>query len=308
MLKSVFILLLILLSADAIPQPGPNNLGGWGWPNPWWGQNWWKPWSQKGQQKGPQKNHVSPPKLGAKGSKSSVITSDSLVKNATVSAESTTKKKKKKEKKKASQSSSADESQPSTKLSSAEPEASTSDLPAKNETISDSTTKTKGKKNASQSSSADESQPSTKLSSAEPEVSTSKAEKNTTISARAAAAVVTPATNEDQISITDSIGTGSWTTGPATHYNPGDFGSKDSCGNDVGADSDNVAISGQVMNNGMCGKMVEVKYNGNTIQVEATNTCPECPAEHIDLSEAAFRRMNGGSLEPGKPTVEWRWV
>lgn len=124
----------------------------------------------------------------------------------------------------------------------------------------------------------------------------------------ASAPPATPSATPSPVSGNSTTNDASWIQGPMTHYDAPASGAKDSCGNPHTADTKNIAISGAIRGAHPCGQMIEVKFNGKTAQFPATNTCPECPPEHIDLTEAAFKELTGGSLEPGKPTVEWRFI
>ncbi|MBH1937477.1 RlpA-like double-psi beta-barrel domain-containing protein [Streptomyces sp. AV19] len=84
--------------------------------------------------------------------------------------------------------------------------------------------------------------------------------------------------------------------GKATYYNDRGYGA---CGTYVDpAAEDLVAVSAAWWTSAnpnddpLCGGVsVEVSYNGRTIRVPVKDKCPSCSADHIDLSEAAFKKL-----------------
>lgn len=112
-------------------------------------------------------------------------------------------------------------------------------------------------------------------------------------------------------SSSSSSGSGETFEGEATYYTPG----LGACGW-TNSDSDFIAAlnvdqfnSFGSMSNGnpVCGKMVEISYNGGTpIQVEITDKCPGCAYGDLDLSPAAFSALADQSL--GRIDISWQFA
>lgn len=99
-------------------------------------------------------------------------------------------------------------------------------------------------------------------------------------------------------------------TGVATFYSVG----ADNCGTSS-TDNDFVcAISQQLYNSvansqsisEYCGHMINITYNGKNIQVKVVDSCPECDANHLDLSPAAFKSLADEDL--GIIDIQWTWA
>jgi expansin (peptidoglycan-binding protein) len=87
-----------------------------------------------------------------------------------------------------------------------------------------------------------------------------------------------------------------------------------SCGwNDAERKSDyiiamNAPVMGAQSNgNPMCGRKVEISYNGKTIVGEVRDKCPECQPGDIDVSEGAFVALCGGT-GAGRVKIQWKFV
>lgn len=57
------------------------------------------------------------------------------------------------------------------------------------------------------------------------------------------------------------------------------------------------------MYDGMCGQMVTIQGNGNTIQAVVADTCPTCNWGDLDLSVGAFQQLSG--LDAGVVPITW---
>lgn len=55
-----------------------------------------------------------------------------------------------------------------------------------------------------------------------------------------------------------------------------------------------------------CNQCALVSYQGKQIKVKITDTCPECPANKLDLSDFAFKQL----ADPikGIIKIQWKWV
>ncbi|MEU9999138.1 cysteine/serine endopeptidase inhibitor [Streptomyces sp. NPDC050848] len=115
-------------------------------------------------------------------------------------------------------------------------------------------------------------------------------------------------------------------TGPATAAEPAaeprqskmtwyDLVGNGACGTPVDATAEDlVAVSyawwteANPNNDSLCKEVyVEVSYNGRTITVPVRDKCPECPAEHIDLSKTAFEKL--APLDQGVADgISWKFV
>lgn len=56
----------------------------------------------------------------------------------------------------------------------------------------------------------------------------------------------------------------------------------------------------------LCGACVEVKGPKGTVRVQVTDRCPECPSNHLDLSQAAFSQI--ADLKTGVIEIQWQLV
>ncbi|KAG0633880.1 RlpA-like double-psi beta-barrel-protein domain-containing protein-containing protein [Tuber brumale] len=128
-----------------------------------------------------------------------------------------------------------------------------------------------------------------------------------------APAPVPPAPVAGTPNVGSSSGSGASRVGEATYYTPG----LGSCGK-TSTDSEYiVAISALLMNsqktansnnNPMCGRMINVSYNGGkSISVKCVDTCPECAENALDLSPAAFEGI-GAKKEAGRVPVTWSFA
>jgi expansin (peptidoglycan-binding protein) len=59
-------------------------------------------------------------------------------------------------------------------------------------------------------------------------------------------------------------------------------------------------------NTAMCGACAEVEGPQGTVRVRIVDSCPECPAGHLDLSKEAFAKIS--PVEAGRVTTRWRLV
>ncbi|KOG63828.1 lipoprotein [Streptomyces griseoflavus] len=100
--------------------------------------------------------------------------------------------------------------------------------------------------------------------------------------------------------------------GKMTYYNDRGYGA---CGTPIDATSqDLVAVSAawwtspNPNNDPLCaGVKVQVTYNGRTITVPVRDKCPSCASTHIDLSQAAFRKLVPAGTDM-VPQVTWKFV
>jgi expansin (peptidoglycan-binding protein) len=57
----------------------------------------------------------------------------------------------------------------------------------------------------------------------------------------------------------------------------------------------------------ICGKTVEISYQGNTVQAKVADECPTCVnGNSIDMSLATFKVLADVSV--GDLVIKWRWV
>ncbi|ODV81682.1 uncharacterized protein CANTADRAFT_43283, partial [Suhomyces tanzawaensis NRRL Y-17324] len=100
--------------------------------------------------------------------------------------------------------------------------------------------------------------------------------------------------------------------GEGTYYDTG----MGACGG-VSKDSDRiVAISQKVFNqynvnnnpnkNTLCGKQIEVSYEGKSTIVTVVDSCPGCAPDDLDLSPSAFSDIADKDL--GRIKIDWKWV
>lgn len=123
-------------------------------------------------------------------------------------------------------------------------------------------------------------------------------------------------------SSSDEEGHGDKYTGEVTYYNP-DVGLT-SCGGSYGDDDWIVAISTDRQNeikaahkqannnaNPVCGAKIKATNpeTGNSVVVTVVDTCASCKRDDLDVTEAAFKKLTGGSLDAGRlKKIEWQWV
>jgi len=62
----------------------------------------------------------------------------------------------------------------------------------------------------------------------------------------------------------------------------------------------------QFANSAMCGACAEVDGPQGTVTVRITDSCPECPSGHLDLSKEAFAKIS--PVDAGRVTTQWRLV
>ncbi|PUU79722.1 plant expansin, partial [Tuber borchii] len=61
-------------------------------------------------------------------------------------------------------------------------------------------------------------------------------------------------------------------------------------------------------NNPLCGKKINVSYNGGpSVTVTIRDRCPECAENNLDLSPAAFQAM-GATPDQGRVNVVWSFA
>lgn len=122
----------------------------------------------------------------------------------------------------------------------------------------------------------------------------------------------TPSTTSESTSAptSNSIFDSSVHNGVATFYSVG----ADNCGTSS-TDNDFVCAISQQMYNTVansesiseyCGHMINLTYNGKTIQVKVVDSCASCDANHLDLSPAAFNSLADPSL--GVIDIQWTWA
>jgi hypothetical protein len=111
---------------------------------------------------------------------------------------------------------------------------------------------------------------------------------------------------------TRAIPIGHRMTGTMTFYNDKGFGA---CGTSINAATQMlVAVSyrwwttANPNKDPLChGISVQVTYKGHTITVPVKDKCPSCDATHIDLSQAAFKRL--APLSRGVVSgITWKFV
>ncbi|MEV0263790.1 cysteine/serine endopeptidase inhibitor [Streptomyces sp. NPDC050617] len=101
-------------------------------------------------------------------------------------------------------------------------------------------------------------------------------------------------------------------TGKMTFYNDKGYGA---CGTYIDPTAqDLVAVSAawwtsaNPNNDPLCsGIKVQVTYKGKTITVPVRDKCPSCPSTHIDLGQAAFRKLVPAGTDM-VPQVNWKFV
>lgn len=98
--------------------------------------------------------------------------------------------------------------------------------------------------------------------------------------------------------------------GVATFYSV----SNDNCGT-TSSDSDYVCAISQQMYNTVassdsiseyCGHLINITYNGKTIQVKVVDSCESCDSTHLDLSPSAFSALADQDL--GVIDIQWEWA
>lgn len=92
--------------------------------------------------------------------------------------------------------------------------------------------------------------------------------------------------------------------GTASYYtewssNPG------SCGFIPGKDELIAAVNAQYMP-AKCNQCIQVNYEGKSIKVKVTDTCPACDSTKLDLSNTAFAQL--APLSKGILQITWSWV
>jgi expansin (peptidoglycan-binding protein) len=99
---------------------------------------------------------------------------------------------------------------------------------------------------------------------------------------------------------------GEFQAGVATWYEATGGGH---CGYDPSpGDMDVAAMNApQFAGSAVCGSCAEIEGpDGKTVRVRIVDSCPECPAGHLDLSKQAFEKIS--PLVAGKITTRWRIV
>jgi len=100
-------------------------------------------------------------------------------------------------------------------------------------------------------------------------------------------------------------------TGRATFFHPG----VGACGGTNSDDDHIVAINTDTFqgfpgaganpnDNSICGKQVEVTFNGNSVSVTVVDECPSCGPNDIDLSPSAFSVL--ASQDLGEIQATWK--
>jgi expansin (peptidoglycan-binding protein) len=94
-------------------------------------------------------------------------------------------------------------------------------------------------------------------------------------------------------------------SGIATWYNATGEGN---CGYDASPNDMDVAAMDmpEFANSAMCGACAEVDGPQGTVRVRITDSCPECPAGHLDLSKQAFAKIS--RVDAGRVQTQWRLV
>ncbi len=103
----------------------------------------------------------------------------------------------------------------------------------------------------------------------------------------------------------DTRALGEFQNGIATWYNATGAGN---CGYDPSPNDMDVAAMDmpQFANSAMCGACAEVDGPQGTVTVRITDSCPECPAGHLDLSKEAFAKIS--PVDAGRVQTQWRLV
>ncbi|KAF9434998.1 hypothetical protein BGZ76_007085 [Entomortierella beljakovae] len=59
-----------------------------------------------------------------------------------------------------------------------------------------------------------------------------------------------------------------------------------------------------------CGQTLRVSYGGKTVNLKVVDTCPSqyCSSGDIDVSQAAFKELAGGSLSKGVLSLKWEFA
>ncbi|WP_224361378.1 expansin EXLX1 family cellulose-binding protein [Hyalangium versicolor] len=93
--------------------------------------------------------------------------------------------------------------------------------------------------------------------------------------------------------------------GIATWYDATGAGN---CGYDASPNDMDVAAMDkpEFDNSAMCGACAEVQGPQGTVRVRIVDSCPECPAGHLDLSEQAFSKI--APVKDGRVTTQWRLI
>lgn len=101
----------------------------------------------------------------------------------------------------------------------------------------------------------------------------------------------------------------SGTQGRGTFYTP----SADNCGTHATANDLVVAIARSIYTttnsqdvSAMCGRQIQVSYNGNSVTVTVVDLCESCGPLDLDLLPAAFQHL--ALLDTGVIPVTWTWV
>ncbi|KAF5365270.1 hypothetical protein D9758_005359 [Tetrapyrgos nigripes] len=81
-------------------------------------------------------------------------------------------------------------------------------------------------------------------------------------------------------------------TGDATFFSPG----LGACGVTNSNSDPIVAISSQIFNNGLCGRQMNVNFQGRSVTVTVVDSCPGCGSGDIDLSPSAFSQLADPSV------------
>lgn len=104
-------------------------------------------------------------------------------------------------------------------------------------------------------------------------------------------------------SSSSSNGSSGATNGKVSFYTEYKTG-KGSCGYPAGKPQI-AALPPQYMP-GKCGQCIQVTYNGKSTVVQATDTCPGCASNQLDLSDVAFQQLS--DLSAGILQVTWNFV
>ena len=93
--------------------------------------------------------------------------------------------------------------------------------------------------------------------------------------------------------------------GIATWYDATGAGN---CGYDASPNDMDVAAMDmpEFNNSAMCGACAEVDGPNGTVRVRIVDSCPECPAGHLDLSKQAFAKIS--PVDAGRVQTQWRLV
>eukprot|EP01117_Protostelium_nocturnum_P014136 TRINITY_DN5341_c0_g1_i1.p1 TRINITY_DN5341_c0_g1~~TRINITY_DN5341_c0_g1_i1.p1 ORF type:complete len:112 (-),score=31.22 TRINITY_DN5341_c0_g1_i1:25-360(-) len=92
-------------------------------------------------------------------------------------------------------------------------------------------------------------------------------------------------------------------SGQATYFDPG----LGSCGWKSGGGDYICALNvAQYPNNGVCGRMIDVRGPKGSVRVKVVDKCPGCKFGDLDLSPTAFSRI--ADKAQGRVGITWNFV